>query len=334
MKSFILITAFLLCSFSWVSVSVSESQTVEVQPGDEVTLLCSNISASSTTAEWFRVVNRNKASCISSMYGSDGNPKFCDGFKNGKFNMSSNISTVFLKITQVDSSDSGLYLCGIDVFGKTILKEIHLNVHEESDEHTRLMSVILGGLAVFLLMVIIGLVVKIMKFQTGWVSVSVSESNGHAQFCTGFKNGKFKMSSNISTVFLKITQVEISDSGLYLWGFYSDGNTTLKGIHLNVQEKFYEQTQLTIVILSGLTLFLQMVIIGMVVKIMKLQTASNEEQTTPHRELCQMSDCRDFHLQNLDSDNLNYAALSFKPKPKRNRRPVSVEPNVIYAATK
>ncbi|CAK6965331.1 uncharacterized protein LOC128384379 [Scomber scombrus] len=180
MKSFILITAFLLCSFSWVSVSVSESQTVEVQPGDEVTLLCSNISASSTTAEWFRVVNRNKASCISSMYGSDGNPKFCDGFKNGKFNMSSNISTVFLKITQVDSSDSGLYLCGIDVFGKTILKEIHLNVHghnessddvdikykKESDEHTRLMSVILGGLTVFLLMVIIGLVVKIMKFQT------------------------------------------------------------------------------------------------------------------------------------------------------------------------
>ncbi|CAK6965330.1 uncharacterized protein LOC128384379 [Scomber scombrus] len=154
-----------------------------------------------------------------------------------------------------------------------------------------------------------------------WVSVSVSESNGHAQFCTGFKNGKFKMSSNISTVFLKITQVEISDSGLYLCGFYSDGNTTLKGIHLNVQEKFYEQTQLTIVILSGLTLFLQMVIIGMVVKIMKLQTASNEEQTTPHSE-------------NLDSDNLNYAALSFKPKPKRNRRPASVEPNVIYAATK
>ena len=38
---------------------------------------------------------------------------------------------------------------------------------EESDENTRLMSVILGGLAVFLLMVIIGLVVKIMKFQTG-----------------------------------------------------------------------------------------------------------------------------------------------------------------------
>ncbi|XP_053199904.1 uncharacterized protein LOC128384379 [Scomber japonicus] len=217
MKSFILITAFLLCGLSWVSVSVSESQTVEVQPGDEVTLHCSNISASSTTAEWFRVVDRNKASCISSMYGFDGDPKFCDGFQNGKFKMSSNNSVVFLKITHVDLSDSGLYLCGIDMHGNTILKGIHLNVHE-SDEHTTLISVILGGLTVFLLMVIIGLVVKILKFQT----------------------------------------------------------------------------------------------------------APNEQQNAPQSE-------------NLGSDNLNYAALSFNPKPKRNRRPVSereVEPNVIYAATK
>ncbi|XP_053199905.1 uncharacterized protein LOC128384380 [Scomber japonicus] len=218
MKSFILKTALLLCSLSLVSVSVSESETVEVQPGEEVTLHCSNMSTNPTTTEWIRVVNQTKVSCISSMYGSNGNPKFCDGFKNGKFKMSSNISAVFLNITQVDLSDSGLYLCGFYLNGHTRLKGIYLNVQEESDENTRLMSVILGGLTVFLLMVIISLVVKIMK----------------------------------------------------------------------------------------------------------LQTAPNEELNTPQNE-------------NLGSDNLNYAALSFNPKPKRNRRPVSgreVEPNVIYAATK
>ncbi|CAK6965333.1 uncharacterized protein LOC121889877 [Scomber scombrus] len=232
MKSFIWITAFLLCSFSWVSVSVSESQTVEVQPGDEVTLQCSNISRSPTHTFWSRLVNKTNISCISSMYGSDSDVQFCTGFQNGKFKMSSNNSTVFLKITQVDLSDSGLYLCGFYLDGHTKLKGIHLNVHgqdeftddmdieckKESDENTKLTSVILGGLAVFLLMVIIGLVVKI---------------------------------------------------------------TTL-------------------------------------------QTAPNEEHNTPHNE-------------NLGSDNMNYAALSFNPKPKRNRRPVSgreVEPNVIYAATK
>ncbi|XP_053199906.1 uncharacterized protein LOC128384381 [Scomber japonicus] len=175
MKSFILKTAFLLCSLNWVSVSVSESETVEVQPGEEATLLCSNMSTNPTTTEWIRVVNQTKVSCISSMYGSNGNPKFCDGFKNGKFKMSSNISAVFLKIAKVDLLDSGLYLCGFYLDGHTRLKGIYLNVQEESDENTRLMSVILGGLAVFLLMVIIGLVVKIMNFQT---STAINEE-GH-----------------------------------------------------------------------------------------------------------------------------------------------------------
>ncbi|XP_038586989.1 uncharacterized protein LOC119912078 isoform X5 [Micropterus salmoides] len=164
MMNFILTTALIICSISWISVSVSESQTVKVQPGQEVTLSTTNISKLSGMTTWFRVVNRTKASCISIMTKADINPKYCDGVENGTFEMSSNTSTVFLTIKTVDFSDSGLYLCGFFIEGQTILSVIHLNV-EESDRIPNLMSVILGGLTVFLITVIICLVVKNRKLQ-------------------------------------------------------------------------------------------------------------------------------------------------------------------------
>ncbi|XP_038586986.1 uncharacterized protein LOC119912078 isoform X2 [Micropterus salmoides] len=179
MMNFILTTALIICSISWISVSVSESQTVKVQPGQEVTLSTTNISKLSGMTTWFRVVNRTKASCISIMTKADINPKYCDGVENGTFEMSSNTSTVFLTIKTVDFSDSGLYLCGFFIEGQTILSVIHLNVegsdesHDdvdrksttESDRIPNLMSVILGGLTVFLITVIICLVVKNRKLQ-------------------------------------------------------------------------------------------------------------------------------------------------------------------------
>ncbi|XP_067435512.1 uncharacterized protein [Thunnus thynnus] len=233
MRSFILITALLLCSLSWITVSVSESQTVEVRPGEEITLQCSDISRTPTHTYWSRLVKRTNISCISSMYGSGGNAEYCDGFQNGKFKMSSNVSTVSLKITQVDLSDSGLYFCGFYMDGRTVLKVIDL------------------------------------KFQ------------GHDEFSVDVDSECKKKSDGITNLLLRV-------------------------------------------VLGGQTVLLVMIIIGLVVKIRKLQTAPNEEQNTPQCE-------------NLGSDNLNYAALSFNPKPKRIQRPASgreVEPNVIYAATR
>uniref|UniRef100_A0A4W6CVQ6 Ig-like domain-containing protein n=1 Tax=Lates calcarifer TaxID=8187 RepID=A0A4W6CVQ6_LATCA len=166
MRSFTLITALILCCINWISVSVSETQTVEVQLGQEVTLLCPNISKFSTTTEWFRLVNRTEVSCVSSMRWSGG-VSFCDGFQN-RFEMSSNITTVFLKIKRVDFSDSGLYFCGFYIYAHTVISNtIHLNVQETPDGITNLMTVVLGGLTVFLTIVIIVLAVKIRKLQTG-----------------------------------------------------------------------------------------------------------------------------------------------------------------------
>ncbi|KAL7375870.1 hypothetical protein ABVT39_025774 [Epinephelus coioides] len=167
MESFILLTVLLLCSLSWISVSGSEYHNVEVQPGEEVTLSCTNISSTSTLTEWFRLINRTKPSFISSMYRADGEASFCDGFQSG-FEMSSNISTVFLKIKRVDLSDSGLYFCGFYKGKHTVIGDAtHLKVQEEPDGMTNLMSVILGGVTVLLTVVVIALAVKIRKLQTG-----------------------------------------------------------------------------------------------------------------------------------------------------------------------
>uniref|UniRef100_A0A4W6DPS3 Ig-like domain-containing protein n=1 Tax=Lates calcarifer TaxID=8187 RepID=A0A4W6DPS3_LATCA len=100
----------------------------EVQLGQEVTLLCPNISKRRTLTEWFRLVNRTEVSCVSAMHGSDGEASFCDGFQN-RFEMSSNITTVFLQIKRVDFSDSGLYFCGFYIYTHTVFANtVHLNV--------------------------------------------------------------------------------------------------------------------------------------------------------------------------------------------------------------
>uniref|UniRef100_A0AAZ1X793 Ig-like domain-containing protein n=1 Tax=Oreochromis aureus TaxID=47969 RepID=A0AAZ1X793_OREAU len=101
---------------------------VEVQPGEEVTLQCSNFSSYPVHLFWFRSTNRPNASRISSMESPESKATFYEGFQNGKFNMTSNTSLVFLEIKQVDSSDSGLYFCGLPssekfiVYGATNLK--------------------------------------------------------------------------------------------------------------------------------------------------------------------------------------------------------------------
>ncbi|XP_063325138.1 uncharacterized protein LOC134624085 [Pelmatolapia mariae] len=182
MRSFVLITALIFCSLRWIFISGSEIHTMKVQNGEDVTLQCSNISTSPTHTEWFRVVNKTKTSCISSMFGSHGQASFCDGFQNGKFNMSSNVTSVFLKITEVSLSDAGLYFCGfyVDVHiiisnavelrfegGETYDEEFKTESKIiESDKMIHLMNIIPGGLTGLLIILVIILVLKIRTPQT------------------------------------------------------------------------------------------------------------------------------------------------------------------------
>uniref|UniRef100_A0A3P9BHK9 Ig-like domain-containing protein n=1 Tax=Maylandia zebra TaxID=106582 RepID=A0A3P9BHK9_9CICH len=144
---------------------------VEVQPGEEVTLQCSNLSRLNIRLFWFRSTNRPSASRISSMVSPESSVTFYEGFQNVKFNMTSNISVLFLEIEQVDSSDSGLYFCGelknemFIVYGATNLK-VQGKYVLFLDSSQNPSTMILGSLTVFLLLVIIGLIVKIRKFHT------------------------------------------------------------------------------------------------------------------------------------------------------------------------
>uniref|UniRef100_A0A4W6D8Z6 Ig-like domain-containing protein n=1 Tax=Lates calcarifer TaxID=8187 RepID=A0A4W6D8Z6_LATCA len=140
MMNFTMRTALLL---GWISVSVSESQTVKVQSGQEVTLLCPKIFKDETVTFWFRLVNRTEVSCISVMLTSNSPVHFCDGYQTGNFEMSSNISTLFLNINQVNVSDSGQYFCF----------NVMIFVLEKPDVKLTLATVILGGLTLVFMMV-------------------------------------------------------------------------------------------------------------------------------------------------------------------------------------
>ncbi|XP_070786345.1 uncharacterized protein [Enoplosus armatus] len=166
MGNLTLTTALLLCSFSRVSVSVSEYQTVDAQSGEEVTLQCSNFSSALSQVFWFRAVKRSEPRCIGFMYQPFKAASPCDGLQKGKFELRSNISTLFLEIKQVDSSDSGLYFCGYYISKHPlIVGAAYLEVREVFD----LMGVTLGGLIIFLVTVIICLAVKIKNLQKAHV---------------------------------------------------------------------------------------------------------------------------------------------------------------------
>uniref|UniRef100_A0A673CGC3 Ig-like domain-containing protein n=1 Tax=Sphaeramia orbicularis TaxID=375764 RepID=A0A673CGC3_9TELE len=163
-----LLMCFLIILYCWTSGSVPESQTVEVQPGENITLSCINKAGSATQTEWFRVTNRTKASCISSMFEHDETASFCDGFGKEKYEMMANTSKIFLHIKDLDFSDSGLYFCGFYLNAHTVISETtYLNVQDEPDGIKILIIAVLGGLSGVLAIVAIALAVKIRKLQTG-----------------------------------------------------------------------------------------------------------------------------------------------------------------------
>ncbi|XP_055358295.1 uncharacterized protein LOC129603001 [Betta splendens] len=163
---------------SWISVSVAQSQNVNVQPGQSVTLRSPILNAN-TVMTWSRLINKTTASCICLMARSTDKAQFCGGFNNGTFQVEVNTTGVFLTIKNVNLSDSGIYFCEFFNRGNNVYYVIHLNVNgseetqddldtmsqkcNKTDGTTYVMSLILGGLTVFLLMVVTGVIVSLGK---------------------------------------------------------------------------------------------------------------------------------------------------------------------------
>ncbi|XP_029382545.1 uncharacterized protein LOC115059095 isoform X1 [Echeneis naucrates] len=155
----------LLCICSWISASVSEFHTVEVQPGEEVILLCNNFTKTPAFITWFKMDSRPGATCIASLWNYDANVSLYVGFPKGEFNMTSNMTTIFLHIKHVNFSDSGLHFCGSTWANKTeMVSATYLKVQEKkSVEAKPLMFFGLGVLVIFLTVVIIALVIRDSK---------------------------------------------------------------------------------------------------------------------------------------------------------------------------
>uniref|UniRef100_A0A3Q3G9E7 Uncharacterized LOC109978674 n=1 Tax=Labrus bergylta TaxID=56723 RepID=A0A3Q3G9E7_9LABR len=175
MMSLTLIAALL---FSLLSVSVSEFHTVDAQPGEEVTLLCTNFTLFPLHITWFRLNSTSNTSRISSLSSADKKASFYGEFQNSSFDVTSNSTHLFLKMKQVDFSHSGLYFCGFTSEGNSVIvsatyfkvqgKMVFLCSFIGRDNY---LNMILGALVVFLSAVIFTLVVLIRKPQTGCVII-------------------------------------------------------------------------------------------------------------------------------------------------------------------
>ncbi|XP_039869880.1 uncharacterized protein LOC120722813 isoform X2 [Simochromis diagramma] len=136
----------------------------------------------------------------------------------------------------------------------------------------------------------------------------------------------FKMTNrpNVSRISSMIKHLDSSDSGLYFCGEYKDEKTVISsGTYLKVQDVFDGLTNVMPVILGSLIVLLLLVIIGLAVQLRKFHSAQDDGQNPQQSE-------------NVDSDDMNYAALNFHPKAKI-RRPVpqsEMDTNVVYASTK
>uniref|UniRef100_A0A3Q3E196 Ig-like domain-containing protein n=1 Tax=Labrus bergylta TaxID=56723 RepID=A0A3Q3E196_9LABR len=156
----------------WISVSGSESQTVEVQSGEDVTLmftlLCSTFTLFPLHITWFRLNSTSNTSRISSLSSADKKASFFGEFQNSSFDVTSNSTHLFLKMKQVDFSHSGLYLCGFSSEGNSVIvSATYFKVQEAFIGRDSYLNMILGALVVFLSAVIFTLVVLIRKPQTG-----------------------------------------------------------------------------------------------------------------------------------------------------------------------
>ncbi|KAK7904646.1 hypothetical protein WMY93_017253 [Mugilogobius chulae] len=156
-------------------------------------------------------------------------------------------------------------------------------------------------------------------------------------YCFGFKNKKFEMGTNITDVFLTISEVNVSDSGLYFCGFFMKTNIVLgETTRLSVVDasdptqsavtenspkdnRFREIFFLTSIALGSLSLILCVAVILLSLRNNRLQKVNKELQTRANE---------------VASEELNYAAVKMKSTTRSQTSDRQTEPHVIYSSTR
>ncbi|CAB1351600.1 unnamed protein product, partial [Coregonus sp. 'balchen'] len=113
-------------------VSVSPPSSVVVHPGDNVTLQCTNVTGAPGHIGWFKQVNYSEPLGIASMYSSESTVRHHNGFQPSHMEMFVSHRIIFLKITELDVADSGLYFCGMFdkyiIFTNATVLKVHGNL--------------------------------------------------------------------------------------------------------------------------------------------------------------------------------------------------------------
>ncbi|CAB1351603.1 unnamed protein product [Coregonus sp. 'balchen'] len=255
-------------------VSVSPPPSGVVHPGDNVTLQCTNVTRAPGHVGWFKQVNDSEPLGIASMYSSESPVQLHNGFQPSHMEMFVSHRIIFLKITELDVADSGLYFCGmfdkyIIFTNATLLKfqvgitvgifispnhpkghnhsEKYLTEHCEEDL-TPVVSVspppsvvIHPGDNVTLQCTN----VTGAPGHVGWFKqvndseplciASMYSSELPVQHYHGFQPSHMEMFVSHRIIFLKITELDVADSGLYFCGMFDKyvifTNATVLKVH-------------------------------------------------------------------------------------------------------
>ncbi|XP_007568750.1 uncharacterized protein LOC103149492 [Poecilia formosa] len=216
-----------LFTFSWITKSDFEFHSVLVQPGEDVTLLCPNFTNVVEHIFWYKLMDGPNVSSISSIIDPGSEARLHNEFQREKFDMTSNITNIFLNIKQVNFSDSGVYICGtMSPSCQKIFSETYLQVEDFTgakcgsdpkseqdglDGFIKLLTVTLGGLVILLAAVIVGLVWKIRTFHNAQTNKQHRQQNENLDSNSeNYAALKFRPKANSNTQLSEVRETEAS----------------------------------------------------------------------------------------------------------------------------
>uniref|UniRef100_A0A4W5P493 Ig-like domain-containing protein n=1 Tax=Hucho hucho TaxID=62062 RepID=A0A4W5P493_9TELE len=175
------------------SVCFLSNISVVVHPGDNVTLQCTNVLKGPGHVAWFKQVNVSEPLCIASMYSSQPYVKNHNGFQPSHMEMFINNRIIFLKITEVDVADSGLYCCGMydQYFIFTNMTVLMVQGQDDDGTMSLLPLVVILGVVTALLLIVI--LILVLKIRPDTVSVLCPSSDALNYAALNFTSKKRKM---------------------------------------------------------------------------------------------------------------------------------------------